>query len=347
MKRLSSLGILLGILVFGAACHSSGQEGQKVKLKLEEFDGGFFSINKPKGWEVITAGACANFAFLVRDPSQPLRQLFYFGEVGPVYMAEEQKQIDYQYMAMGGYPVTWIDMPVVNPLTPSNFLRQFHLIAQTEVARAFMPQCPRLENLDIISAAAQRPSIVGGQTTLIRALFAEHGHLGEGLFLVTVAPLLPFTGGPGGGTAYGFLITGITAPRREFRDVEGQLIKAVESFTISQSYVSDCMRQQTPTYEGILKAGKTLSDASDIIMQGWESRNRTDDIIAEKRSDAILGNERLYDPETGEVYEFKNGFYDRYQLGANQYEMNNLQPLPADNYDLWMKAPLDGPRHLR
>jgi len=323
------------------------KQTHKVSLKLERFDGNFFSINKPKGWRVITAGACSEFVFLIRDPSEPLRQIFYFGEVGPVYMSEQQKQLDYQYVNMGGYSIAWIEMPVVSPLTPSNFLTQFHLIAQTQVAQRFVPQCPKLENLQIISAVPQQSLISGGSTELIRALFTEGGNLGEGLFLVTVAPFMPFTGGPGGDNAYGLLITGITAPKREFRDIESILVKSVKSFTVSQSYVNNCLRQQASTYAGILKAGKTLSEASDIIMQGWENRNKVHDIIAEKRSDAISGKERVYNPDTGEVYEFENGFYDNYKLNQNRYEMNNLQPLPKDNYDLWMKAPLDGYRHLR
>ncbi|MBE9569079.1 MAG: hypothetical protein IMF11_00495, partial [Proteobacteria bacterium] len=113
------------------------------------------------------------------------------------------------------------------------------------------------------------------------------------------------------------------------------------------SYVNSCLAQQANTYAGILKAGKTLSETSDIIMQGWENRNKVDDVLSEKRSDAILGRERLYDPNTGEVYEFENGFYDKYQLDQNRYEMNNLQPLPDDNHDLWTKPMLDGYKHLR
>ena len=347
MKRQSLLAILVGSLILGAIFCAGGGESQGTGLKLESFNGGFFSIDKPRGWKVITAGECAGFAFLIRDPSEPLRQTFYFGEVGPIYLSEQQRQIDHQYMNMGGYPVTWIDMPVVNPLTPDNFLAQFHLVARSQVAQNFMPQCPRLENVQIISKVKQPSPVSGGSTELVRALFTRGGNVGEGLFLVTVAPVLPFTGGPGGGLGYGFSIIGITAPKREFRNIENVLVKSVGSYTISQSYVNNCLAQQANTYAGILKAGKSLSETSDIIMQGWENRNRVDDVLAEKRSDVILGKERLYDPNTGEVYEFENGFYDKYQLDQNKYEMNNLQPLPDDNNDLWMEAPLDGYRHLR
>jgi hypothetical protein len=348
MKTFSWLGILLLPLSFlTMVCADAGSERQSTGLSLENFNGGFFSIEKPKGWSVITAGSCATFAFLASDPSEPLKQVFYFGEVGPVYLSEQQRQIDYQYMSMGGYPSTWIDMPAVYPLTPSNFLKQFHLIAKSKLAQGFMPQFPRLENFKVISSKAQPNPISGATTELVRALFTQGGNLGEGLFLATVAPMLPFNGGPGAGIGYGFCILGIAAPQNEFLTLEATLSKSIASFSFSQSYVQNCMAQQAETYKGILKAGKTLSEASDIIVQGWENRNKTDDILSEKYSDVTLGRERLYDPNTKEVYEFENGFYDKYRLDQNKYEMNNLQPLPNDNHDLWMKAPLDGYKHLR
>nr|CBH36737.1 hypothetical protein BSM_02140 [uncultured archaeon] len=322
-------------------------EELKPEITLEKFDGGFFSTDKPKGWNIYTAGVCSEFAFLIRDDEEPSRQIFYFGLVGPVYMSEEQKQIDYQYMNMGGYAISWIEMPVVDPLTPQNFLSQFHFIVQTEVAQSFMPQAPKLENLQIISTTSQYSFIAGGETELIRAIFVQDGKVVEGLFLVTVAPFMPYTGGPGGGNACGLQIIGITSPEREFRELENTLVTSVQSFTITQSYVDNCMRQQAETYAGILKAGKTLSEASDIIMDGWEKRNKVDDITAKKRSDAILSKERAYDPETGNVYEFDSGFYEKYNINREKYEMNNLKPLPGDDWDIWMKAPLDGYRYVK
>ncbi|MCK4462200.1 MAG: hypothetical protein KAW46_10370, partial [candidate division Zixibacteria bacterium] len=198
------------ILVWGLVLSSGLQTVSAAGPVLEKHGGGHFSIDKPKGWDVITAGACADFAFVIRDPSEPLRQVFSFGEVGPVYVSEYQKQLDYQYMNMGGYPIAWIEMPVVDPLTPSNFLQQFHLIAGTDVARSFMPQCPKLQDLEVISATPQACPITGGSTELIRALFSKDGRLGEGLFLVTVAVVMPMTGSPGSGIAYGMNILGVT-----------------------------------------------------------------------------------------------------------------------------------------
>jgi len=55
----------------------------------------------------------------------------------------------------------------------------------------------------------------------------------------------------------------------------------------------------------------------------------------------------VYDPETGDIYEVENGFYDAYNINRDQYEMSDLQPLPDDSWDLWTAAPLDGGQYIR
>ncbi len=311
-------------------------------LPMEHHDGGFFSIDKPAGWRLLTGGACSNFAFFIRDPERPLRQIFYYGEVGPVYLTEAQRQIDYDYMAMGGYPIAWIDMPAIEPLTPSGFLVVLHRVLGSSIARSFMPDAPAIRDVRIISATPQPSPVPGGSTELIRALFVEDGAVGEGLFHVTVAPVIPCTGSPGGGFGYAFAFTGITAPQDEFAHLEPSLLASLRSFTLSQSYVDACLRQQAAAGQGILRAGRTLSETSDTIMEGWEQRNRVDDILSGKWSDAILGRERIYDPDAGTVYEVEAGFYEWYDLHRSMYEMNRLQPLPDGDWDLWMQAPRDG-----
>lgn len=304
-------------------------------LKLEDYKGGFFSIKKPTGWEIVTAGSCSTFAFCIRDKEDPANQIFYFNEVGPVYLAEEQKTVDKRYMDMGGYPVTWYEMPVVNPLTPENLLENFHLIARTDIAQKFMPGLPELQDIKVISMAGGTSPIPGGQTKTIRALFHQGGELGEGLFYITVAPLIPLTGMPSGGIGYGFCFAGITSAKAYLRYYESALTQSLNSLNISQAYINSCLSQQQQQYQGILKAGQTLSDTSDIIMDVWENRSRSEDIITEKMSDVILGNDRVYDPDTGTVYEVPPGFYDDYNIQRDQYKMDNLQTLPDDDWGLW------------
>ncbi|VVB73253.1 Uncharacterised protein [uncultured archaeon] len=303
-------------------------------LQLEGYDGGFFTIRKPVGWEVSHAGSCATFAFVIRNATNPGEQVFYYGEVGPVYLAESQKALDKNYMDMGGYPVLWYEMPVVDPLTPENFLQRFHLIADTDISKTFMAQTPRLDGIEIVSSVSSQ-SPLSGETKTMRALFMQDGTPKEGMFYVTVAPLIPLTGYASGGIGYAFSFMGISADKDEFRDMEAKLTESVGSLTLSQDYVSNCLQQQDKTAQAVLNAGKTLSDTSDILMDTWEGRNKVDDILSEKRSDTMLSRDRVYDPDTGEVYDVQNGFYDDYNINRDRYDMSNLQQLPADSWDLW------------
>ena len=311
-------------------------------LNLEDYSGGFFSIKKPAGWNIVQAGSCSTFAFCIRDKEHPANQIFYFNELGPVYLAEEQKTIDKNYVSMGGSLPSWFEMPVVNPLTPENFLSKFELIAETDIARKFMQNFPELKNVEIISVAEEESPLPGGKTKTIRALFRQNGELGEGLFYVTVAPLIPLTGFAWGGTGFGYVIIGITSVKSDFNYFQKTLTQSLKSLNISQSYIDNCLRQQQQQYQGILKAGNALSETSDIIMASWEDRNRVDDIISEKRGDAILGNERVYNPDTGTVYDVPLGFYEDYNLRRGQYNMNNLQVLPDEDWNLWTAPTASG-----
>ena len=57
---------------------------------------------------------------------------------------------------------------------------------------------------------------------------------------------------------------------------------------------------------------------SDGIMNFWEKRGASYDIMSQKQSDATLGYERVYDTETNEIYNAYNGFTDDYD--GNRYK---------------------------
>ena len=237
------------------------------------------------------------------------------------------------------YPINWIEMPIVNPLTPENFMHQFQYIASTQVAQQFMPQAPRLWNFKVICVDYQPSMTYGGKTGMIRALFTKDGEIGEGLFLCTVAQFMPYTGGPGGGNAYGFMVAGITAPKREFAKLQPILAKSIGSFSVAQTYVNRCIQASQAAFQQVIRASHTLRETSDIIMKGWEKRNKTYDIMAEKQSDTILGFERVYDPDTKETYQVAPQFWEQYKLHRERFKMNKLQVVPGNNYGLWNMAP--------
>jgi hypothetical protein len=338
---------LLALVVAG--CGGGGDDGgtptPSNQIPFEHYDAGFFSIDKPQGWTVTTAGACGTFAFLIRNPQDPRWQIFYFGTVGPVYMSQAQKDFDIWYVNNGGFNViTWLDAPVIDPLTPQNYLAHWPEIADMQAAAAFMTQFPHLHDLTLIASAGQTAMLPGGTTANARGLFTLNGEVCEGMFLATVKQFMPCTGtlNPGQCNAYGHFVCGVTAPKTEFAGVVARLIESLDSFTVTQSYVDNCLTQSQQLWGAVAEAGRTLSEASDIIFDGWLQRTHSEDISAEQWTDTYRGVERIYDPTTGEVYEVPIGWYDDYNLHRNEYDMSGLQLLPSDNWDLWMRAVLDG-----
>ena len=70
---------------------------------------------------------------------------------------------------------------------------------------------------------------------------------------------------------------------------------------------------------------KIYDEISDMIMDSWNKRNNSYDIISQKQSDATLGYERVYDTETNEIYKAYNGFTD-------DYSGNRYKPITDDMY---------------
>jgi hypothetical protein len=338
------VGLMLGLGCGGGSSTGPPPDGD---LPLEHFDAGFFSIDKPKGWTIVTSGRCTTFALLAYDPANPMRQIYYFGSVGPVYMSQAQKDIDEDYMSQpGAYPIPWADAPVVDPFTPENYLAHWPQIADMAAATAFMSRFPKLRELKVVAVDPQDNMLPGGSSAILRGLYAQDGAVGEGMFLVTVVPFSPFSGMPAGGTGFGYFICGATMPKGEFPDAIDRLVASLNSFTITQGYVQDCLDESAQIWGAVAEAGRTLSEASDILWEGWQGRSHTEDITAEQWTDGYRGVERVYDPDTGEVYEFASGWYDYYDIHRGEYDMSGLQPLPDDAWDLWMTAPLDGTQHF-
>jgi hypothetical protein len=312
--------------------------------ELVLFDVGptFFSIRMPRDWTIDIKGVCTTLGIRIRDPAVPLRQIFYFGTIGPVYLKERQRQIDQYYVDHGGYSIDWLDAPAVDPLTAENFFIHWPNIAAMKAATAYMEQFPTLTGFTVVSSTPLSSMLPNANSALLRGLFTENGVVGEGQFLGTAWVFMPFMGVPGAGTGYGSIILGVSAPKREFKNVEAQLIASLESLNVTQAYVDWCKALSGQLWGAVAREGETLRETSDMIFEGWQNRTQASDIIAEKGSDAFRGVERVYDPSTNQVYEVPNGWYTNYDIHRGEYTMNDLQLLPPDNFALWTSAPADG-----
>jgi hypothetical protein len=305
-----------------------------------------FTMDKPKGWEVDISGMCPTLAFLIRDPAEPLRQIFYFGQIYPVYVdpAAKSQELFMCSLTPPPCPLTWVDAPVVNPLTVENFFSHWPQIAGMQNATAFMANFPPLDGIDIISAIPRQPMMGTGETALVRGVLSDGAPLspkaGQGQFLASV--VADNFGGKGGG----FIVFGATAPVTEFKASVGGMVESLNSFTMTSVYYDWCVVQQQQTWGAVAQVGQTLREASDIIWEGWQSRTAAQDIMAYQYDDTLRQVEKVWDPITGNVYEFPGGFYDQYSLDPSAYNVSTLEPLPDGRIDLWEGTILNGPSHV-
>lgn len=304
---------------------------EAVNPEFKNWTDNKISLEIPTDWEVITYGDCATKSFIARDPKNPILQAFYFSEAGPVYTRQAQKDSDIAYVNMGGYHMFYMDAPVVSPFNAQSFLLNFKALAETPFMKKSAPLAPKLTDIQVISTQASAskllPSADSAET--IRALFKQDGALGEGLFYVETYTFTQSSFG------YGMTFIGMSAGSGNFSAYEAALDRIIKSYEFNQSYVSACLQAQAQALSGALKVGKTLSETSDIIMSSWENRQRSDDILSERWSDATLGYERVYDPATGDVYRVENGFYDNYNTHRENYGKSDLELLPENNWALW------------
>ena len=354
MNRIC-LALFLLLALAGTSCRSSaaqqkasagsappGPVPQDPPLRTRSVDAGPFTLNLPEGWRLEQGGACATLAFVAWDPADERNSLFFFTNIGPVYLSAQKRYMDHQYVQAGGYPVAWLDMPVVAPLTPENLLRNWPAITRTRIARTFMRHLPELENLQVLaSQTAPHPLLGPGFShQTLRLVFTVSGRPAQGLFSLATLPQ------PMAGLGFGIFLSGISAPHRAFSHLQPILSHCLETFTLKEDYVLACRRQQAQQFEAMLQAGRTLSETSDLIVRGWEQRSQASDILFERWSDTTLGRERLYDPDTGEVFDFDSGFAERYRQNPRAWNRTNLLPLPDGNHTLWSRAPLNGARHI-
>jgi hypothetical protein len=102
-------------------------------------------------------------------------------------------------------------------------------------------------------------------------------------------------------------------------------------------------------WEGANKVGDTIRRNGEQMRQEnlrlYQDRQASNDEFLEKFSDSILDRDRVYNPDTGEVYEVDPNFYTYYDINRDQYNYQNMRELQPGE---WLKyTPLDGNLHIQ
>jgi hypothetical protein len=317
-----------------------------ISIELEYYDGYFFTMQIPKGWTLDYTGEYENFGFRLYDPANPVRQIFFYGNMSPFLKSMEGKQAWEAYINGGGFAQSQIyaDAPVLAPATTEQFFYTFNDFAALANQYGINHAFPYFSDLEIVESMTRNSpaASISEDDSIVRGLFTWEGVPCEGLFAASVVDAMTsymYNVDAGYYTVY--LVTGITAPSDEFYLYEDILAQSLASFQFTESYIQDGVNQNGWETDAALQIAQTLSEAYDSYNQAWSDRQVVNDVLSQKRSDATLSYDRLYDTETGDLYRAEVGFFDEYDIHREEYANPNLQMVPEDGYDLYSK-PITG-----
>lgn len=294
-----------------------------ASAKLTTYSDAWVTFKVPEGWVVETGYGPLDFfmyyAVTAYDPENPDCRIF-FSLKTDGYLIDKAS---HDWMR-GIYPDSpFAILPYLDPVTLENFYNN-----ATEAWTYFYGgsmNIPQIRDFTVIEEMGK--SLLDGR--IVRASSknakgsAVEGVYSASLYTINLAYFM-------GAMAYHTFFC--SAPEGELADWLPLLDECLASFTFTQDFIT-CYYRSEDLMMGTIKANQALYDeVSDMIMDSWEKRNTTYDIASQKRSDATMGYERVYDTQTGEIYKAKNGFMDHYHGSDFAPVTDDMYLLPTAGY---------------
>lgn len=310
-------------------------------VETEKYETADFSITIPKGWKVTSGGINIYHSIRVYDPEEPLNQMFVLLKADILLHGADGKDAWQKLYSMGNQQAAlFAKAPVLENPSTEGFFKIFPQytafvgeVEPTYSGFAF----PSFEGFTVTERFASSSGLKAYSLgeELLRATFTESGKAGEGLFAASVVDFGSSMISSGemdgyllktvdGGYYMAYNIMAVTAVKDTFIDWEGVLTECMKTLEYSASFVSATNQASNEKVALALQISQNFNQTMDAFMSSWESRNKSQDIISQKQSDATLGYERVYDTETNEIYRASNGFSDA-------YDGQRYKPVTDDN----------------
>ena len=298
-------------IFYNPDAHLKIVKSEANKIELEDYSSNEFSIKKPKGWKVDTIGDYIHYTIKVYDPNNSTYQFFFNMKTEGYNKSEDAKKWQQKYYPDNMFART----SVIATKDTLGFYKIFNDLGTLNNTSTFT--FPTLTDFTVTDNLGK--SNLGGD--MLRATFKDaNGKDGEGIFTAYVYDAGPYY-------VYENIMSGkkidiqylnvydaifITAPKDELIDWQDTLNTICSSLEFTDTFINGFNREQDAVMKNFQQIRAIGNQISDGIMDSWNKRNKSFDIMSQKQSDATLGYERVYDTETNEIYKAYNGFTDDY-----------------------------------
>ncbi len=299
-------------------------DAQKLSATLTQQDyGGLFTISLPEGWSLTVGGDEIYTWIRAYDPSRPDLQVFTALRSGYFLKNQQAKEFHTNYYALSGYQPLYgaqAAFIVLEPATLETFYQKFMdycgYLAEWEPTFAGF-EYPQISNFEVIESmnVQNEMSSVALDNKMIHGSYMNtlSQEKAEGMFSGTVVDLIKVMD-PGFDCGFDtiYSLTAMTAPYGLLDEYSALLKTILSSIQYSDLFVQRVMTAQQITMENARAISRMTEETSNIIMDGWNSRQKSYDIMSQEYSDATLGYDRYLDTETNEVYKAELGVMDGY-----------------------------------
>lgn len=286
-------------------------KSETSKIELEDYSTNEFSIKKPKGWKVDTLGDYIHYTIKVYNPQNPTYQFFFNMKTEGYNKSEDAKRWQQKYYPNNIFAKT----SVIASKDTEGFYKIFNDLGTLNNTSTFT--FPTLNDFTVTDNLGK--GSLGGD--MLRATFKDaNGKSGEGIFTAYVYDAGPYY-------VYENIVSGkqidiqylnvydaifITAPKDELIDWQDTLNTICSSLEFTDTFINGFNNQQDAVMKNFQQIRAIGNQISNGIMDSWNKRNKSFDIMSQKQSDATIGYERVYDTETNEIYKAYSGFTDDY-----------------------------------
>lgn len=309
--------VVVGLILIFILINSSTKDNVKIRkdetanIVLEDYKTTYFNIKKPVGWKVDTIGDSIHYTIKVYNPEKPTYQFFFNLKTEGYNKSEDAKNWQKKYYPNDMFAKT----AVIADKTTEGFYKIFNELGPLNNTAAFT--FPTLTDFKVVDKLGA--GLVGGD--VLRATFKDaDGKEAEGLFTAYVYDAGPYyvneniMSGKKIDIYYLSVYDAIfyTAPKDELINWEETLNAISGSLEFTDAFISSFNSAQDAVMKNFQSVRSICNQISDGIMDSWNKRSTSYDIMSQKQSDATLGYERVYNTDTGEIYKAYNGFTDDY-----------------------------------
>lgn len=250
-------------------------EPQPRNINLVEYDGGYFTIMLPEGWQIQTMGQYTTFGFRAWNPQNPDYEIFYYGNLGPLNKSYDAKNGWASYIGNMGFPNAELnyDAPVVTMDSASSVFYVFDELQAVSDKYGFGFSLPALGDLMPQTSIPIETAYAGastGETMIFAGVRGSNGGACGGMFMASLWNTNPYyVGGVDMTPTSAMNVVGIIAPTEDFLNVEAVLTQAVFSLRFTEKYIQDGIAYSKAVGEAAMADNAARQAVFDRANKAW------------------------------------------------------------------------------